>query len=505
MDLIQHLPAETLSDIFSHCTVDIGFDPGYPFESYDIILNQAPHSLTRVSSRWRSITLTSPRSWTSLSLPLLPKTPEAIELFFTELQTWLKRSGVLPLSFRVYISAYFLGSTKQTYLAQSRPYIERYMHILAEHSSRWLDVCSNLSYTRVFPDIHPFPDLSSTPLLRSFAMYAPLMQPRRRGNDNQVILSRFNRKNAPHLCRVYLDHLLLTQWVLPWTHLRKLHMHTQAWGDDFDAEVLMRNLKKCARLEELNIDFVSVKGPPRHSRGRRSVVLPSLRRLEANLGGAKDRMFHYFFDTLETPRLEHLILTSGDHLNLSYTLSPNSSRTYLPVELRAALVKFVGHCEDALKELELVDDVKVEVLVMVLEKLKNLEVLNIPSHTLALRVFEYLISPSSNESTSSLQLQSHLGSGRGISPALKELQLQGHILASDWDAPDRPRESSFANYLARLVESRAVSRSSLDLQAFKIRLWRSLRERMREGDPEAYDRLEVLQSEGKLRLESINA
>lgn len=146
-----------------------------------------------------------------------------------------------------------------------------------------------------------------------------------------------------------------------------------------------------------------------------------------------------------------------------------------------------------------------EVLVMVLEKLKNLEVLNISSHTLALRVFEYLISPSSNESTSSLQLQSHLGSGPGFVPALKELQLQGHILASDWDAPDRPRESSFANYLARLVESRAVSRSSLDLQAFKVRLWRSLRERMREGDPEAYDRLEVLQSEGKLRLESIDA
>lgn len=510
MDFTHRLPAEILLKIFSHCTVDIGFDPEYPSESYHDILAQAPHSLTCVSSRWRSITLTYPQVWTSLSLPSLPSTPEAIELLFTELQTWLKRSGVLALSFRVHISAYFLGSTKQSALALSRPYIERYMHILAEHSRRWLDVCLDLSYTRVLPDIHPFTDLSSTPLLRSFALSAPMKQPRRRENDHHHIVSHFHLKNAPRLHQVNIYHLLTTKWVLPWTHLRTLRMHTQAWNDDFDAKALMRNLKECAHLEELIVRFVFTEGPPRSSHGRRPVVLPSLRRLEADLGGAKDTMFHYFLDTLVTPNLERLILACGNYLNFyEYSLyGMNGPPAYQPGEVHAAVLKFVGHCEETLKELQVVDEVHPDVLVMALQKLKNLEVLNMPSDALAFRISERFMPPPSNESTSSLALQPNLGSAPGATvllPALARLLLQGRSVATDWHASDRPRESSFVDFLARMVEWRAVSRSSLGLQAFKFGLWESMRAKMEEVNAEAYDKLEVLQHERKLCIESIEA
>ncbi|EIM83550.1 uncharacterized protein STEHIDRAFT_170801 [Stereum hirsutum FP-91666 SS1] len=507
----QSFPTEILAEIFSHCTVDTGLDTDYPFEPHDIILNQAPHSLTRVSSRWRSITLTSPRLWTSLSLPLLPRTPESIELFLAELQLWLARSEMLPLSFRVHFSAYdVLGSQEQTSLQQVRPYIIRYMQILSQHSHRWLDVCSNLKYARASSDVHPFPGLSTTPLLRSFALCAPTLHTLSLGNPNPVVIpdqpivSYFRPENAPHLRQIILDHPSLARCVLPWIQLTKLHM---AKGNYPDAQGFMRNLKACTNLEELHISFGTARGIPMNSDQRDTIVLPSLRRLDVDLSTTSNTMFHFFFDTLQTPRLESLALTTGYYLDMAYPEVGGPFRTYRIEQLHDAFKKFMGQCGESLKELEMVDPVEtIRVLVDVLRKLENLEVLDVHSQALAPSILEALTSRTPNEPTGvgSPTPVPILRSGVGefaLLPSLGELRCQG--VPFDLFGSDPVGGAPFFNNLGKFVECRSASRAALDLEAFKVRLGGRLRERMREDCAKVYERLEALRGEGKLCLESM--
>ncbi|KAJ7635295.1 hypothetical protein FB45DRAFT_911203 [Roridomyces roridus] len=78
---VLSLPPEITGDIFNHCVVPLSI----PSSAL------APLLLTRICRAWRQIALASPRLWQSLEIPgSLP---------VTVLDTWLSRTGDVPLDF----------------------------------------------------------------------------------------------------------------------------------------------------------------------------------------------------------------------------------------------------------------------------------------------------------------------------------------------------------------------------------------------------------------------
>jgi hypothetical protein len=79
---IYRIPTEILSEIFLHCLVEDsdGFDA-----------EEAPLLLNFVCSKWRTVAISTPQLWSSISLDLPPC--GGIEM----LETWLSRSSASPL------------------------------------------------------------------------------------------------------------------------------------------------------------------------------------------------------------------------------------------------------------------------------------------------------------------------------------------------------------------------------------------------------------------------
>ena len=95
---LRQVPIEIMEEIFIHCL---------PTDHNAVMsTREAPLLLSRVCSEWRSITLSTPRLWASLRIPLSP--PESILGYYAldfEFEKcskgaaeWIRRSGECPLS-----------------------------------------------------------------------------------------------------------------------------------------------------------------------------------------------------------------------------------------------------------------------------------------------------------------------------------------------------------------------------------------------------------------------
>ncbi|KAJ3850959.1 hypothetical protein EV368DRAFT_66155 [Lentinula lateritia] len=95
---IRRLPVEVLTEIFVLCLST----ERYPVRS----LREAPLLLTMICRHWREVTLKSPSLWNSLHI-FLPHdlAKEAVTLRERGVDQWLTRSGSLPLSLSLCISA----------------------------------------------------------------------------------------------------------------------------------------------------------------------------------------------------------------------------------------------------------------------------------------------------------------------------------------------------------------------------------------------------------------
>ncbi|KIM41450.1 hypothetical protein M413DRAFT_27799 [Hebeloma cylindrosporum] len=123
----RRLLPDILREIFNHCV-----DQTYP----NLSATGAPMLLTRISSLWRSVALSSPRIWTRLHIPL-PGDPrfssdfwesndrglelrrrrhifsKTLEVQCQAVKEWLDRSGSLPLSLSIsYPSGYLQTATQ---------------------------------------------------------------------------------------------------------------------------------------------------------------------------------------------------------------------------------------------------------------------------------------------------------------------------------------------------------------------------------------------------------
>ncbi|KIL67321.1 hypothetical protein M378DRAFT_159736 [Amanita muscaria Koide BX008] len=143
----HRLPREIIAEIFVLCVPDIED----VFKSKDA----APLLLCNVSSSWRSLAFGIPRLWNELSIQIVdPKVD--IDLAIAMAESWVARSGELPLSLRLRANA---KNEKEDDMLQA------HLDAFFRYASRWeyIDIslfeCSEVS----------FPKFGPTPLLRTFS------------------------------------------------------------------------------------------------------------------------------------------------------------------------------------------------------------------------------------------------------------------------------------------------------------------------------------------------
>src|SRR5262245_39286097 len=87
---LRRVPPEVLGNIFTHC-----------LDSYVSLpcISFAPLLLCRINKRCRQVALSTPSLWSSIRLQLPPKS--TMECMIMGVQTWLSRSGALPVSIRI--------------------------------------------------------------------------------------------------------------------------------------------------------------------------------------------------------------------------------------------------------------------------------------------------------------------------------------------------------------------------------------------------------------------
>lgn len=122
MALIQHLPAELMSEIFLHCMKSREF-----YDPYDIRptrLDKTPLLVAKIDSRWRSIALSTPILWSSIALTIQPKYLKGDVLLA---KSWMARSGKCPLT--IYLAGN--GDLKNTM---------QLMEVFLLRCERWHDV-----------------------------------------------------------------------------------------------------------------------------------------------------------------------------------------------------------------------------------------------------------------------------------------------------------------------------------------------------------------------------
>ncbi|KIL67342.1 hypothetical protein M378DRAFT_301779 [Amanita muscaria Koide BX008] len=143
------LPREISAEIFVLCLPD----SEDPIKSR----NAAPILLCNVSSSWRSLALSIPRLWNELAIRIADPTVD-LDLATTMADSWIARSGELPLTLCLYTSS---RNEKGTAMAKA------HLNTFFRYASRWESV--DISLFGLSPVSFPNLKFGLTPLLRKFS------------------------------------------------------------------------------------------------------------------------------------------------------------------------------------------------------------------------------------------------------------------------------------------------------------------------------------------------
>ncbi|KAJ7262479.1 hypothetical protein C8J57DRAFT_1719386 [Mycena rebaudengoi] len=194
---ILSLPTEITSIIFGH------FIPDYPTRP-QLTGPVSPTILGQICRKWRDIALDSPRLWKSMQWQL--GTTSTSNALLHLLQTWLGRSGDLPLSICLEY-----GSTEYPHAEPSL--LPDFVRAILSHSKRWEYIRLALPEA-VFALIGD--SANDFPLLRHFDL-----QPPRTGLWTGPHTP---FRNAPNLTSARLGGYSSTSVTLPWAQLTRIHV-----------------------------------------------------------------------------------------------------------------------------------------------------------------------------------------------------------------------------------------------------------------------------------------
>ena len=282
----RHIPPEILSEIFLQCLDFTSWsDRDEPMLCSP---DDAPHLLTQVCCSWRTVAMSTPRLWSTLSLPDVPITSEQCECLYAQVQVWLSLSRSLPLSFTLRMND------------EDTVALHRYVSLLQTEIHRWKVARFEVSRNaiRSFPVFEP----GSTPLLEEFCLNGIVNTD---GEGVPTVMTAL--ASAPRLYELELHHNKTYHWALPWASLTTLNIFD--YTSDFKTECLAHfceMLGACPSLESLSFGVsTSTSGlllPPTSR-----VVLPRLDSFK--VPNSHVRTIVSLMHTLVAPRLDALSLS----------------------------------------------------------------------------------------------------------------------------------------------------------------------------------------------------
>ncbi|KAJ7157649.1 hypothetical protein C8R43DRAFT_997237 [Mycena crocata] len=236
MSPVRRLPEDALREIFIS---------SLPSTHNAIISSrEAPLLLCHVCSGWRSIALSTPRLWTSLHI-VVPDEPRLKDILFLA-KRWISRSGVLPLSLSIAISACLADSEA----ASAAPLLS----VLAEVSNRWQAV----EFTT--PDYMYQMDWFSQPLSALTPDGVPNLKTVTFGCNNPDVLSTpFLASPGIHSLSLYNIPSSIDAASISWHSLTRLELGSSYAKDSgpWSGHIILEILRRCVNLETCTLVIMS--------------------------------------------------------------------------------------------------------------------------------------------------------------------------------------------------------------------------------------------------------
>ncbi|KAF8351672.1 hypothetical protein F5887DRAFT_1069346 [Amanita rubescens] len=218
---IKRLTPEILAEVFWHCLPETTLE-------YTMARSEAPLLLCRVCSSWRNLALATPALWTNVGVAIRKLTMDPL-VASQVINTWLERSGTLPLVLYLMYLPLWPQSAMPTLL-------ETILTVFYSHSYRWQTVTLFLPE----PPLMSIPQLDA-PLLRSFSLEGMWDKP-----------IRFPFRKTPRLTGLTwplpLDIPANPQ--IPWFQISRLYISR---GMSYASALQV--IRSCPKLEDLNVGF----------------------------------------------------------------------------------------------------------------------------------------------------------------------------------------------------------------------------------------------------------
>ena len=242
---INRLPREIIAEIFCNCVQG-------PREAVWISARSAPLLLCRVCSSWRALAQVTPKLWSSISIRIHRQNDIDPLICTRIINTWLERSGTLPLTVTIDHTAYNVPSIEPTVL-------DAILSVVCSHSSRW----QNVDITAWLPVSFPRLKLEILPLLREFHLRLFIPE------EFKTAIS-LPFCESPRLTRLSWPHPLnaLTDSRVPWTQISHLSL-----ASEMTLFASLETIRLCPQLE----DFAMCLSEEHH--GDRHPIMVENRRL----------------------------------------------------------------------------------------------------------------------------------------------------------------------------------------------------------------------------------
>ncbi|KAJ6475907.1 hypothetical protein DFH09DRAFT_1293237 [Mycena vulgaris] len=304
----RRLPLDIIQEIFLACI------PTH--RNCVMSATEAPVLLGRICSSWRTISLSTPRLWSTLHIALSPYNNNMSLVLYEEkllqrlatTKTWLARSGECGLSISLQGPYYAVGLSEATQVL---------LQALLPLSSRW----EHIEFTAVHSVLAALSHLTEAdvPTLKSFTVNEI-----HDGQGHAIQPDSFPLLRGLAISSISLSEIAFSPLELPlrWDNLVNLSIMA-GWGQLGDplitSEVALHLLSRCPALQTCQLQVNDL--PDTGSGMKHIIECASLHALDLQIGGDLATTMRELLPRLSFPALRHLKLCgpSSDGDGISYT------------------------------------------------------------------------------------------------------------------------------------------------------------------------------------------
>ncbi|KAJ7933926.1 hypothetical protein B0H13DRAFT_1700784 [Mycena leptocephala] len=314
---IRRLPLDIVGEIFMACI------PTH--RNCVMSADEAPVILGRICSSWRTISLSTPRLWSTLHIvePTRPysSSPGLYEAKIVQrlevADAWLRRSGTCPLS--ISLESHFDQGITPPLTPPASPPITLFINTLVPFASRWKNI------RLVIPPLALETLLSrltedDVPLLKSLKIIERPEHPYSNISGTQWSLSQAGVLHGPSLARFSISGSITNSPELPlrWSQLTALSLMGPPWGmgQAQTCQILLDILSKCPKLRSCKL---LVNDPPEAPISDSIVECPFLHTFDLLCVGTPLHTSGRVLSRLSLPDLRDFILRGQEEPHSAFT------------------------------------------------------------------------------------------------------------------------------------------------------------------------------------------